>query len=411
MGGTQVKSRLLVTGLLVLTAIVWMTDRPSEAIPAFSRKHGISCSDCHNPFPRLREYGKQFIANAFAPGDQEMPPHYFQDVGDDKLSLLSYLPLSVRADLYFDMRMRTDGRKGDGFSDFKLPWGLKLLSGGRIADDIGYYFYFYLNERGEVSGVEDAYIHFNDIFGTPLDIMVGQFQVSDPLFKRELRMTFQDYLVYKVKPGQSQTTLTYDRGLIITAGFDFGLDLTGIIANGNGKGEADINRDFDMDKFKHFMLRVSQKLGPVRFGFFGYYGKEELHNEDDDQRWSNELNIWGPDITLWLGRAMLNVQYLQRRDIRPDPDTTRQRSPILTHGIMAEGIVDLLGDPAEMFVVLLFNWVDSESAELKQEAYTANFSWLLRTNIKLMAEYTFARLVDGVEKKEHRATLGIVTGF
>ena len=56
MGGTQVKSRLLITGLLVLSALVWMTDRPSEAVPAFSRKHGVSCSACHNPFPRLRGY-------------------------------------------------------------------------------------------------------------------------------------------------------------------------------------------------------------------------------------------------------------------------------------------------------------------------------------------------------------------
>jgi hypothetical protein len=338
-----------------------------------------------------------------------MPPRYFRDVGDDNLSLLKYVPLAVRADLYFDIR--SDDQKGDGFNDFKVPWGLKLLSGGRIADDIGYYFYFYMNERGEVAGVEDAYIHFNDLFGTPLDIMVGQFQVSDPLFKRELRMTFQDYLVYKVKPGASKTTLTYDRGVMLTAGFDFGMDLAGIIANGNGKGEADITRDFDMDKYKHFMLRVSQSLGPVRFGIFGYYGKEELYDETTDVSWANELNIWGPDITLSLGRAELNVQYLQRRDIKPTLGTTREQSPILTHGVIAEGIVDLLGDPAKLFVVLLFNWVDSDSLELGQQAYTANLTWLLRTNIKLLAEYTFARVVDGEELNEHRLTLGIVTGF
>ncbi len=405
------KSRLPVTGLLFVTTVVCMTSRPSQAIPAFSRRHGISCSACHNPFPRLRQYGKQFAANAFAPDDKQMPSSYFRDVGDDKLSLLDYLPLSVRADLYFDMRMRTNDPKGDGYSDFKLPWGIKLLSGGRIADDIGYYFYFYLNEAGALSGIEDAYIQFNNIFGSPLDIVVGQFQVSDPLFKRNTRMTFQDYLVYKAKPGRSLTDLTYDRGLRLSANFDFGLDLTGIIANGNGKGEADINRDFDPDRFKHFMLRVSEKLGPVRFGLFGFYGKEELRSETDDQRWDNELNIWGPDVTLWLGRAMLNVQYLQRRDIRPSPDTTRQQSPILTHGIIAQGIVDLLGSPPEMFVVLLFNWVDSEFLVLKQEAYTVNLTWMLHTNIKLMAEYTFARFVNGQEKKEHRATLGIVTGF
>ncbi len=403
------KPRLLVIGLLLLCAVMWVTDRPSEAVPAFARRHEFSCNTCHNPFPRLKAYGEEFAGNAFAPGDQEMPPRYFRDVGDDDLSLLKYIPLAVRADLYFDIR--NDVQKGDGFSDFKVPWGLKLLSGGRIAKDIGYYFYFYMSERGEVAGVEDAYIHFNDLFGLPLDIMVGQFQVSDPLFKRELRLTFQDYLIYKAKLGASQTDLTYDRGVMITAGFDFGMDLFGIIVNGNGKGDADISRDFDMDKYKHFMLRISQSLGPVRFGVFGYYGKEDLYSEADDSFWTNELNMWGPDITLSLGRAELNVQYLQRRDNKPSLDTTRAQSPILTHGFIAEAIVDLLGDPAKLFAVLLFNWVDSDSWESGQEAYTANLTWLLHTNIKLLAEYTFARVVNGEEKKEHRATLGVVTGF
>ncbi|MBW1807706.1 MAG: hypothetical protein JRJ87_05880 [Deltaproteobacteria bacterium] len=403
------KFRLLVIGLLLITSVMWMTDRPSEAVPAFARRHEFSCTTCHNPFPRLKAYGEEFAGNAFAPGDQEMPPRYFRDVGDDDLSLLKYVPLAVRADLYFDMRV--DVQNGDNSSDFKVPWGLKLLSGGRIAEDIGYYFYFYMSERGEVAGVEDAYIHFNDLFGSPLDIMVGQFQVSDPLFKRELRMTFQDYLIYKVKLGDSQTDLTYDRGVMLTAGFDFGMDLYGIIVNGNGKGEADISRDFDMDKYKHFMLRISQSLGPIRIGLFGYYGKEELYSETDDSFWINELNMWGPDITLSLGRAELNVQYLQRRDNKPSLDTTRAQSPILTHGIIAEAIVDLLGDPAKIFVVLLFNWVDSDSLESGQEAYTANLTWMMHTNIKLLAEYTFARVVNGEEVKEHRATLGVVTGF
>ena len=86
-------------------------------------------------------------------------------------------------------------------SDLQMPYGLKLLSGGPLARNVGYYFYFFMSETGEVAGVEDAYMHFNDLGGVPFDIMVGQFQTCDPLMKRELRLTYEDYLIYKTRVG------------------------------------------------------------------------------------------------------------------------------------------------------------------------------------------------------------------
>ena len=406
-------SLLVIVGLVF--AVVWLPPRPSEAVPAFARKHSFSCTTCHAPFPRLKEYGEEFAGNAFAPSDREMPPRYFRDVGDDSLKLLKDLPLAIRADMYFDIR--TDEDKGDGFSDFKAPWGLKLLSGGRIGDDIGYYFYFYMNERGEVAGVEDAYIHFNDLFGTPIDLMLGQFQVSDPLFKRELRLTFQDYLCYKIKPGLSLTNLTYDRGIMLTTGFDFGLDIAAIVVNGNGKGDADLRTDFDIDRYKNYLLRLSQSIGPLRLGFFGYYGKEELVNQD--QKRTNELTMWGPDLTVSFPHIELNFQYLQRRDLNPSFLAIGQDEAVVTHGLLAEVIIELSQENPGLYVVLLANYVDSEewvdalgnTLDLGEEAYTANLTYLVATNIKLLVEYTFANVVHGETWREHRATLGVVTGF
>ena len=105
---------------------------------------------------------------------------------------------------------------------------------------MGYYFYFYMDERGEVAGVEDAYIHFNNIGGVPFDIMVGQFQTSDPLMKRELRLTYEDYNIYGTAIGQSAIKLTYDRGVMLTYDIEStGTGLVGLVVNGNGKPDAD----------------------------------------------------------------------------------------------------------------------------------------------------------------------------
>ncbi len=31
-----------------------------SAIPAFGRKYNMSCTTCHSPFPRLKDYGDEF---------------------------------------------------------------------------------------------------------------------------------------------------------------------------------------------------------------------------------------------------------------------------------------------------------------------------------------------------------------
>ena len=121
-------------------------------------------------------------------------------------------------ELPFALRLEGYGRWKPGArckTDMQWPYLVKLLSGGQIAKDVSYYFYFFFGERGEVAGLEDAFIMFNNVFNTELDVYLGQFQVSDPLFKRELRLTLEDYQIYRVKPGFSSANLTYDRGVMV----------------------------------------------------------------------------------------------------------------------------------------------------------------------------------------------------
>ncbi|MGQ9799701.1 MAG: hypothetical protein ACUVRG_10530 [Ignavibacterium sp.] len=121
---------------------------------------------------------------------------------------------------------------------------------------------------------------FNNLFGSELDFTIGQFQVSDPVFKRELRLTRDDYYIYKVKPGLSNVNLTYDRGIMLAYGFESGTDLTIEVVNGNGIGEG-VSNIFDNDKYKNFFGRISQDAGEhFRIGALGYYGKEEKTIED-----------------------------------------------------------------------------------------------------------------------------------
>ena len=384
--------------LLALIVVVAMSAPDvANSIPAFARKYGLSCSTCHVAAPKLKDYGNEFAGNGFQLPDEEEPVRAYQNVGDDLLLLQRDFPIAVRFDAF--ARYLPDMDEVD--NDLQIPYGIKLLSGGSIAPDIGYYFYFYMNEQGEVAGLEDAYVHFNNIRGTNLDLMIGQFQISDPLFKRELRLTFEDYAIYKAKIGKSMTDLTYDRGVIMTYGFPTGTDLVVEVINGNGIGEAD-NGLFDNNSFKNVFGKVTQAIPLGTVGMFGYTGKD---NNEDFPGAENEFLMWGPDVSIGTEMVEVNAQYLRRTDDNPDFAAVKP-DEVITDGIIGEVIVNPFPETSRLFGVLLYNKVSSDYAGAEYETVSAHVSYLLRRNLRLIAEYT-----RDIEYEANMVTVGYMTGF
>lgn len=365
------------------------------AIPAFARKYRMSCKTCHVAAPKLKPYGDDFAANGFELTDQENA-RYFVDTGDDMLSLIREFPIAARIDGFLTYNDYA-GKK----VDFDAPWVIKILSGGRLADHLAYYFYFLMNERGEVAGVEDAYVMFNNLLGADFDIYLGQFQLCDPLFKRETRLTYEDYQIYKTAPGLSGINLEYDRGLMFTFGAPGGPDLVLEVVNGNGIGEADESRNYDSDKYKNFLGRISQDIGKhFRLGAFAFTGRERMNG--------NVNSAWmaGPDATVdFSGKAELNLQYIERRDDNPfflagDPPE------IKTRGGFAELVLMPRGDESRVFPALVWNRVDSGQDDLDYHSLSFHLTYMLRRNFRLTGE--FGR---EFEKENNRLGFGFVSAF
>jgi hypothetical protein len=372
----------------------------ASAIPAFARTHKLSCSTCHAPFPRLKDFGAEFAANGFTIPEEEKERDFIS-AGDDLLKLNKTFPVAVRFDAYATVESETDVT-----TDLKNPWGLKLLSGGNLAKDVGYYFYFFMDERGEVAGVEDAYIHFNNIGGRPFDIMVGQFQTSDPLMKRELRLTYEDYTAYGVNVGESQTDLTYDRGLMMTYDIEStGTGLVGLVVNGNGKPEADENRHYDSDKYKNFGARIIQDVaGVMNVGYY-YYTGQEIGGADGLK---NEITYHGPDLVLGNGTFDLTMQYLVRKDT--NPLFMAEKADVETKGLVAELVVSPRKDRSRYYLTLLYNQVDcdlvAEGYGHDYESMTASLTYLMRRNLRGTLEYT-----RNLETETDRGVIGLVSAF
>jgi hypothetical protein len=394
----------------VVALVLLCVPDAASGIPAFARKYGVSCQLCHAPVPRLTPYGEQFAANGFEIVVGE-PPRDTVETGDRLLRLLRRIEIAVRMDLFGTMTLPM--RSGAADADLQTPYAVKLLSGGALADRISYYMYFYMSERGEVAGLEDAYIQFTDIGSSGVSAIVGQFQVSDPLFKRELRLQYEDYQPYRVRVGAARADLTYDRGIMLSASPWDGGDLVLSAVNGRGLDEAAENRHYDRDNNKGVSLRYSQDIAGLRVGGFGYISREGADGFTD------RITMWGPDATIAVGAFELNAQYLERRDSNPffmdDPEETTVRSAF------AEALYGPFGTDGRWALAALYNWihadtpvvslrlgdaVDNDGLSDGYHSIAGGVHYLLHRNVRVMTEAGF-----DLKRERTRLTLGATLAF
>lgn len=375
------------------------------AIPPFARKYGVSCSMCHAPAPRLNAFGEHFAGNGFemVPGE---PARDTIATPDPLLRLSKDIPLGVRFDAY--AQVNAPVAQDRAAVDLQLPYMIKVLSGGPIANKVSYYMYFFLSERGEVKGLEDAYLQFTDIGGSGITVVAGQYQISDPLFKRELRLEYEDYQAYRVRVGEALADLTYDRGIMASFSPWEGGDVALEVTNGTGLLSAGANRQYDRDDWKNLVARYSHDFGRVRLGGFGMYGVEEQRGV------RNHVRIVGPDLTMTLRpNVELNLQYLRRLDDRPFFDAPDGPRNTAVDAAFAELIWAPGGPAGRVFVTGLYNRITSdepvftvrqgESGFLdRYESAAAGLSYLLSRNLRLSGEAQWdfvrdrARMVAGI---------------
>ncbi len=370
--------------LLAVTMGLIIPPEQADAVPAFARKYQISCQVCHSPaMPRLKAFGDEFAGDGFRMTDYESPRHFIE-VGDDRLSLFRELPLAFRLDGHVTYNFNSDGA-----TDFAAPFVLKIISGGELSDRLSYYFYFMLTERGKVAGLEDAFIMYKDLFRTGINVYLGQFAVSDPMFKGELRYTLENYKIYATAPGESSIDLKYDKGLLLDKGFETGTSVVFELLNGAGIGVADHWYVFDKDKYKNMLLKFTQDIGDfASLGFFGYTGKEVLQNSTGN--FVSQVKMYGPDLILDFNeRLIIGLQYLWRTDsdVYLNPEEP-MRENIRTHGGFAEIIYSPKGDMSTWYLTGLLNWVESDLDLLDYRSATLHAGYLIRRNVRLVTEFT-----------------------
>jgi hypothetical protein len=242
---------------------------------------------------------------------------------------------------------------------------------------------------------------------------VGQFQVSDPLFKRELRLMFEDYAIYRVHVGEQGIDLTYDRGLMVSADAA-GFGLTGELVNGNGIGPAGSDRRLDDNAIKNLFGHATRDLvaGHARLGVMGYSGRTD-GEDPTGVRVRSETWMAGLDATLSSGPVDLNLQYVHRED--RNPTFTVGEPDAVTRGGFAELILAPLEGRTYGFA--LYNRVDCDRPLLDPRAggpsgvsrfqtLAAGVGHLLARNVRVQFEAGYDLEADAA-----RGTLGMTLAY
>lgn len=380
--------------LLCLTVIV---ATPLEAIPPFARRYGMTCMSCHDPVPRLNAFGESFAARGFALMDDDTTGA--SSFGDPLLSVNTSFPVGVRFDAYMRYLTGPGGR-----TDFQSPFTVKLLSGGPVARNISYYMYLMMSEDGTMGALEDAWVMFREPLGVPADVTFGQFQIIDPLWKRETRITLEDYAVLRARPGSSTAGLTYDRGIIVSGALTGSTDVFFELVNGNGIGAAGAAGTFDSDESKAGALIITQSAGPFTLGLLGYYGRQAFTPTAGPTERSTTRMI-GPMLRWEGARLSAGAQYLYRDD--SDPTFAGAGTPrVETTGGFAEVLFWPQGRGSRVVLTGLYNQVSSDDPAIEVETASFNASFLAARNVRLAAEGTWDLFADrGV------LSLGVVTAF
>ncbi|MCB0421251.1 MAG: hypothetical protein KDD61_09650 [Bdellovibrionales bacterium] len=296
-----------ICSLFILTLVLIATT--SEAMPAFARKYKVSCVTCHSAFPKLNAGGEAFVANNYR------FDHWKQtgiaEIADDDLWLPEKPSLAFRMQGYIKSRedyrnydSTTGSATEDNDIDLQSPYLIKALSSGALSDNLTYYFYAIFAEKGNNGTVvvEDAWFQYSQLFGVDLSLMLGQFQVSDLMFPREVRLPFSDFMAYRL------AGITYERGAILSGGVA-GIDWAIGIVNGNGISEnynmtsPGLKRPdhlFDRDRLKSWFGRLGYEIGGITSGVFALKGNQYAKSGaklTGSTSIPSDVDIYGVDIS------------------------------------------------------------------------------------------------------------------
>ena len=189
------RGRLVVTPIAILSAaIILGTAVPSRAVPVFSRKYQTSCQTCHTAFPKLNPFGEAFRLNGYrmpketedqikqtpvSLGSEAYKKMWPEAVFPNDLPGGAPFALNVKlADVYASSHDATGTQKIK--NDFQFPQEANLFAAGTLGKTFGFFGELTFEDKPDGSaelGIEHARLDVDSPFGPEnlVHFRVGKF--------------------------------------------------------------------------------------------------------------------------------------------------------------------------------------------------------------------------------------------
>lgn len=147
--------QLYLFAILLLAVTTLLIPKPIEAVPAFARQMGMTCSSCHfQNFPALNNFGRTFRSQGFTMrGTQNL-------IEGENLSMPITLNASVITKLRYQLKSNDAGDRGE----IQWPDEAAFLVGGRASESVGFLMELGLGpQEGEIAGINSGDTNANGI--------------------------------------------------------------------------------------------------------------------------------------------------------------------------------------------------------------------------------------------------------
>ncbi|HET9676085.1 MAG TPA: hypothetical protein VFP21_01110 [Solirubrobacterales bacterium] len=436
---------LITLGALVLFGGVF----PAGAVPIFSRKYQTSCQTCHAIFPKLNPFGQAFRLNGYRmpaeAEDEDVVKEKPVSLGADAYKRIwpdavypgtipGHVPIAVNmkfADVYGSSH--DDTGHTIVHNDFQFPQEVNLFTAGTLGDIFSYFGELTYAERpdgGSDVEIEHAQFHVNSPFGPPhlINFKLGKFSpdLADGFQEMWIMTDNGIDALFAFDPiGQNGGTGFADpaNGVALPAGVK-GIEMYGVanhrlfytlgVVNGISPG---VTTGKDARAGKDFYARVDYKFGglgldgdpagavippenwretSLRLGLLGYRGDGskapfEITDADGNPLQIEDRTFTRAGVFASLYCRDLNVfgVYVRGTDkLRLLDDTTLATLGDFSRDYSSWFVeADYVIKPPFQVSLRYESLRPGDPQAQTQQFVNANFSYLVRANVKTMLEY------------------------
>jgi hypothetical protein len=301
---------------------------PAFGIPAFARKYNLRCSDCHEAWPKLNNFGQTFKDNGYQLMTGRDAPIYQQ---------VSYFPIAFRSSVVWHReasdRVPVDAVPGGGqiesqvtTSGFNIS-GLDIWTAGTLYKNISFGLQTDLDNDGKFH-LLTYFVRFDNLLRSRwLNLKVGKFEL-DTLISEDRELTRSNtggfYRNYHFTPAGDRTSFglgDHQLGaeLLGHSRNDYTRYSVAVLSSDDGQPDTPSNSyDVYADFTQGFEL---PKLGLQRVGVYGYVGERptffrtsngvSLPGTGMNNRSFSRAGVYG----LWyLGKFDFSTFYLHGQD-------------------------------------------------------------------------------------------------